>query len=103
MVDLDFLVQALAKKRDNQQTPSGWMKAVEQRFELPGVPLKNYGEELNLVGQLEAALSYEDCLVTATIEVQKNAPVELLLGNDLQPQLGVAVLAKVDDLTMDML
>ena len=40
-------------------------------------------EELNLVGQLEAALSYEDCSVMATIQVQKNAPVELLLGTDL--------------------
>ena len=80
------------------------MKAVEQHFELPGVPLKSYGgEELKLVGQLEAALSYEDCLVTATIQVQKNAPVELLLGTDLQPQLGFAFLAKVNDQTMDML
>ena len=43
IVDLDFLVQALAKKHDNQQTPSEWMKAVEQRFEPPGVPLKSYG------------------------------------------------------------
>ena len=104
IVDLDFLVQALAKKRDNQQIPSEWMKAIEQHFEPPGVPLKSYGgEELNLVGQLEAALCYEDCLMTATIQLQKNAPVELLLGTDLRPQLGFAFLAKVNDQTVDML
>ena len=66
--------------------------------------MKSYGgEELNLVGQLKPAFSYEDRLVTATIQVQKNVPVELLLGTDLQPQLGFAFLAKVNDQKMDML
>ena len=35
IVDLDFLVQALARNRDENQTPVEWMEAVEHRLNHP--------------------------------------------------------------------
>ena len=45
------------------------MKAVEQCFEPPGVPLKSYGEELNLVGQFYAPTPGEDAQRTKDWEI----------------------------------
>ena len=57
IVDLEFLVNTLAKRCEEGQSPSEWMVAVEKRFQSLSLPLKSYGgHELNLVGQLQVSL-----------------------------------------------
>ena len=95
IVDLTFVVEALAKKRDATQTPADWIAAVETRFTPPVVLLKSYGgQELPLVGQIKVTLARSNYTVEATIQVQKDAPVTLLVGTDLQSQLGFMFLAQ---------
>ena len=104
IVDLDFVVQALAENCEKHVTPIECMSAVEQRFQVPEVPLKSYGgEELNLVGQTKVVLSRCNYSTEATIQVQKDAPVKLLIGTDMQPQLGIAFVMQDEGQVTDLL
>ena len=104
IVDLEFLVNALAKTRESDQSPPEWMAAVEKRFQPPGLPLKSYGgHKLNLVGQLQVTLTRGNHTTDAVIQVQKDAPVQLLLGTDLQPLPGFSFLMEDECETMDLL
>ena len=104
IVDLDFVVQALAENCEKHVTPIECMSAVEQRFQVPEVPLKSYGgEELNLVGQTKVVLSRCNYSTEATIQVQKDAPVKLLIGTDMQPQLGFAFVMQYEGQVTDLL
>ena len=60
--------------------------------------LHNYGgDELKVVRQLMATISREGHTYTATVLVQKGAPLGLLLGTNLQTQLGFIFLQKKTD------
>ena len=84
IVDLEFLMNALAKRREEGQLPSEWMVVVEKRFQPPCLPPKSYGgHKLNLVGQLQITLTGASHVTEAVLQVQKDAPVQLLLGMDL--------------------
>ena len=67
--------------------------------------LHNYGgDELKIVRQLSVAISREGHTCTATVLVQKDAPLDLLLGTDLQMQLGFLFLQKRSDgMAIDLL
>ena len=55
--------------------------------------MNNYGGgEVNIIGQLPVSLKLGDKECRATILVQKGAALDLLLGTDLQTQLGFCVL-----------
>ncbi len=89
IVSLKFLVETLAKQRQKEQSPSDWRAMVEERLEEPTVTLQNYGGmRLNIVRQLKASITRPGHSVSAVIQVQKDAPAELLLGTDLLPKLG---------------
>ena len=89
IVDLGFLLEALAKKRNKNQKPAEWREAVEERLERPTIALQDYsGGQLNTVSQLKVHIARAGYTTEATIQVQKDAPADLLLGTDLLPQLG---------------
>ena len=101
IVDLNFILNALAKKKKPEQSPSEWRAAVEKRLEQPSLGLQNYGGgELKLCRQIRVSVSRVGGKnVEAVLQVQNNAPVNLLLGTDLQSQLGFVLMAVQDDLT----
>ena len=89
IVSMRFLLQALAKQKPREQDSTEWVAAVKSRLEPPSLMLYNYGgDELKIMIQLTATISREGHTCAATVLVQKDAPLDLLLGMDLQTQLG---------------
>ena len=98
IVSLKFLVNALAKQRPPHQSPSNWRAEVEKRLLPPSVPLRKYGGgELNIVREIRVTLTRLTFSVEATVQVHAGAPVDLLLGTDVQLQLGLVLLAVQSD------
>ena len=95
IVSMRFLLEALAKQKPKEQDPTEWAAAVKSHLEPLSLTLHNYGgDELKAVRQLTATISREGHTCTATVLVQKDAPFDLLLGTDLQTQLGFLFLQK---------
>ena len=89
IVSLEFALRALAARRPEGQHPEEWKQGVKDRLETPTIKLRNYGGgELDIVSQMKAQISKGGNSLIGTVQVQKGAPVELLMGTDLQPQLG---------------
>lgn len=73
-VSLSFVLQALAYRRKEGQTPTEWKQEVK-------APLQNYGGgDLNIIRQMTANLSKENYTCNAMVLAQKDAPLDLLLG-----------------------
>ena len=93
IVSLEFLLQVLAQKKSGQQTPEAWKTEVKKRLKPPTVTLRSYGGGvLDVVGQICCQVSRGSYKTDAVIQVQNGAPVDLLIGTDLQPHLGFAFL-----------
>ena len=89
IVSMEFLLWTLAKRRPVGQTTEEWETAVRTRLETPSVTLQSYGgKELNIIRQITARVARGDRQCGSTILVQKHAPLDLLLGTDLQSKLG---------------
>ena len=87
IVNLKFLLAALAKNKNPEQSPEEWCDEVEKRLEQPSFTnLQNYGGgKLKLARQIKVSISrVGDKPIEAVLQVQTNAPVDLLLGTDLQ-------------------
>ena len=83
IVSLEFFIKACVQNRKTGESPAEWGEKVKQRFRKPTVLLKNYGGgELNIVGEVECCLTRSNYTVKALLQVQKGAPVDLLLGTD---------------------
>ena len=94
IVSLKFLIDALAKQKKSDESPAQWRKHIEQQLEPPGPRLKSYGgEKLNTVCQIKVAISRGEHSAECVVQVQKGAPVHLLLGTDVHSRLGILVLA----------
>ena len=66
---------------------------MRQKLKPSTVSLQNYGGgRLELICQTLIILTKNGHTTCATVQVQKDAPVELLLGTDTLPQLGFALL-----------
>ena len=60
-----------------------------QRLSPPSLNLQSYGGgELDLVSEIRCRVSRGSYSTEAVLQVQKGAPVKVLLGTDLQPHLG---------------
>ena len=89
MVSLELAVRALAKQRPPGQDPHDWKEDARARLQPPTLTLQSYGGgEINVVRQLQAVVSKGSRVVDALVQVQKGAPIDLLLGADLLAQLG---------------
>ena len=88
IVSLEFAIRSSEK---NGQQVEEWKKEVRAHLESPMVKLRNYGGgELNIAGQMRvrAHLSRGKHALEGVVQIQKGAPVDLLVGTDAQPQLG---------------
>ena len=98
IVSLDFLLETLAKQRAPEETPQEWRARIESRMEPPSIPLCSYGgQRLNMVCQTSVSIIRGRRTVTAKVQVQKGAPVRLLIGTDLLPRVGFMLLKAESD------
>ena len=90
IVSLSFIMKRLANQRTPEQSPTIWRAAVKQRLEPPTLlSLMIYGgEELSFVCQLKAQVTCGDYSTEAVSQIQIDAPLDFLLGTDLQSELG---------------
>ena len=111
IVSLDFFIKACIQNRKAEQSPAEWGEEVKRRCRRSTVSLRSYGGgELNIVSEVECCLTRGNYTVKAILQVQKGAPVDLLLGTDTLSKLGfsfqqiesdghsVELLSKSDDI-----
>ena len=99
IINLNFLL-VLAKNRKPEQSPADWCTEVEKCLEQPSfTSIENYGGgELKLAGQIRVPLSrIGGKTIEALLQVQRNAPVDVFLGIDLQSQLGFIQTSVAED------
>ena len=98
IIQLEALLEILAKQRQPSQTPSEWRKAVETRLEPTSLILQNYsGDSLKIVRQIKITMSRPGYSTSAVVQVQKGAPAKLLVGTDLLSQLGYFFIQTSED------
>ena len=89
IVSLERLLQVLAKRKPQTQTPEEWRCEVEARLKPTQVDLRSYGGgHLPVVRQIQTVISRNGQEVNAIVQVQRDAPAKLLIGTDLLPHLG---------------
>ena len=89
MVLLDFLLKVLAKQKKIDESPEEWRDRMRGQMEPPGPRLNSYGGvQLNTVCQIKVDISRGNYKTVSTVQVQKEAPIDLLLGTDLHSPLG---------------
>ena len=104
IVSLDFSLKVAAKDRTPEQSPADWGKATRGRLQPTTVSLRSYGGgELAIVSQVQCRITREGYQVDTLLQVQKEAPVSLLLGTDVLPQLGFALIQTSKDQSVDLL
>ena len=93
IISLPFLLEVLSKNRTRGQDLQQWRDEVKERLQQTSLHLRSYsGQVLPIVKQVKLKLSREHYHTDAWVQVQANAPVQLLLGTDLQPALGVQLM-----------
>ena len=105
IVSLEFYMKAAAKSRLPHQSPADWGEAVRKKLQPTTVCLRSYGgDELDIVSQVKCQLSGKGHSIETVLQVQKGAPVDLLLGTDVLRQLGFALIQSPgDDGSTDLL
>ena len=89
IVSLDFLIRALLKKKSPNQTIPAWKKELMAKIEPPTVSLHNYGGgKVNTIGQSKLHIKREPFSHELVVQVEKDGAVPLLIGTNLQQQLG---------------
>ena len=93
IISLDLIVRVLATQKPKEQTPEQLKNEMRQKLKPTTMSLQNYGGgRLELIRQTSITLTRNGHTTCAIVQVQKDAPVELLLGTDTVPQLGFALL-----------
>ena len=88
IVSLDFLVKALTSGMEHCDNHT-IRKEVKRHLEPTALKLRSYsGKALPIVKQACVCLSHGRYSIDTCVQVQMNAPVQVLLGTDLQPRLG---------------
>ena len=104
IVSLEFFLRAAATRRTQEQTPADWGKAIQQRLHPTTISLRSYGgSELQIVSQVRCRIAWQERVVDAVLQVQKAAPVDLLLGTDVLPRLGFALVRVGPQASEDLL
>ena len=98
IVSLKFILEVLRRERTQGQTNQQWQDATRKKFTDPDVTLKSYGGfQLHFMAQIELLLTRGNYQAKVTALVRKDAPNDLLIGTDVQPKLGFALLVKEED------
>ena len=104
IASLDFVLGLFVKEKKPQQTAAEWKEAVLGRLSPPSVTLRAYsGHKLKVTAQVCLRLTYGWRTVEANVLVLREAPNDLLLGTDVQPQLGFSVVADSAEKLTDLL
>ena len=104
IVALEFVIDIFVRERRDHQTPAQWRAETLTKFSPLYVLLKAYsGHKLNILSQVCLQLKHGSRTVKATVLVQEGAPTKLLLGTDLQSQLGFSLLAETGTTLTDLL
>ena len=90
IVSLEFIIEALLKKRPQRQTIEDWKAEFWGKSEPPTLsPLLSYGGgKLNTVRQLKVRIRWGKFSHDVIVQAEKNGSVPLLIGTDLQAKLG---------------
>ena len=93
VISLDRVVDILAQDRPHYDSVEQWKLAMQKQLEPPTMLLKSYcGSKLNLVAQVKLQIAtVSGQKIEAVVQVQEDAPVDLLLGTDLQTLLGFSL------------
>ena len=98
IVSLDFLIEARLKQKANDHSREEWEENFKKSVQPPTVSLQSYGgDRIYIVGQTEVTIRRGPYSVQATVQVQSNAPVPLLIGTNLQSTLGFLFLQSDKD------
>lgn len=104
IVSLEFFLQAAARKRGPGQTPAEWGESIRARLQPTTVALRSYGgDELEIISQVQCRVTCGNREVEVVLQVQKAAPVDLLLGTDVLPHLGFQLVQAEQRCTKDLL
>ena len=104
IVSLEFILDVFAAQRGSRLTPELWTEETLKKFSPPDVVLKAYGgQPLDILSQVRLTLSLGDRALDTTVLVQKGAPNQLLLGTDVQPKLGFALVVETEAAMKDLL
>ena len=88
-MSLEFFLQAAAKQRTADQSPREWGDSICKRLKPSTVILRSYGgDKLAIVSQVCCKLRRGKHQLDAVLQVQKGAPIDLLLGSDVLGKLG---------------
>ena len=94
VISLDFVLDVFVKGRPQGQSPGEWREAIMKAFGPQSMMLKAYsGHQLDVCYQVHVSLARGGQSTQAMILLQEGAPHDLLLGTDLQPKLGFALVA----------
>ena len=85
---LEFFLKACVQSQKINESLEEWERAVKQWLQQPTTALRSYGGgESNIVSQVKCCVSRDNFIVETVLQVQKQAPVDLLLGTDILSHL----------------
>ena len=97
IVSLKCLLNVLLSRKAVDQTIEGWIQEITSRMKPTAVALKSYsGDHLPIVKQMQVQVSRKARHGNVWVQIPKDAPVDYLLGTDLQPLLGLLVREESD-------
>lgn len=92
IIFLEQFLKVAAENRTTSQSPAEWEGAVRARLKPSTMSLHNYGGgELAIVSQVCCRLRQGGREIDTTLQVQKEVPVDRLLGTDTLPKLGITL------------
>ena len=105
IISLEYLIEIRSKQRPAGQSQGDWEDSFKRTVQPPEVTLQNYGgSRINTVGQTQVTIKRGPFTIEATVQVQRKAPIPMLLGTNLQPKLGFMFLqANNDGSAVDLL
>ena len=104
IISLEFVLDVFIKNRSPQQTAAQWQVETQKRFSEPNITLSTYSRRrLDILVETHLRLSQGGQTVEAPVLVRKDAPNPLLLGTDLQSQLGFALVMISPQARVDLL
>ena len=104
VISLEFLLKMLAKQRPIEQSVEGWRVKVREQLKEPKISLRSYGgAKLNVICQTTITLVRAEFSTPATVYLQKNAPLKMLLGTDVLGALGIQVAMTTKGEVQDLL
>ena len=105
IISLDLARRVLVKNRSETQTPAQWRDTALEKFKSPEIALTSYGgNHLELIAQFPVQLMQGRRSIDIVVLGQKGAPNDVLLGTDVQAQLGFSfIVERSDQESIDLL